>query len=155
MTLLGIRPHARGYVVGPVRARLRDDRLGTEVRPAQHVRTRREAMATLTVLLRQARHAHDHGYDHIDVMEDSDMLDMMVNHQSLKPQTQRVLGLLVQRGSLTSLEALHAGAGFRLAARVKEIREAFGDDAVVTEQETDGDARYARYHWCGDIRMAP
>ena len=76
---------------------------------------------------------------------------MLIAHEPLKPTTQRVLQLLVERGDLTQIECLNAGGGLRLAARVKEIRDAYGESAVDTEYETSGAARYARYVWRGDI----
>ena len=42
----------------------------------------------------------------------------------MKPQTRTVLRLLRERRSLSPLEALTLGAGFRLAARVGELRAA-------------------------------
>lgn len=42
----------------------------------------------------------------------------------MKPQTRTVLRLLRERRSLSPLEALTLGAGFRLAARIAELRAA-------------------------------
>lgn len=67
----------------------------------------------------------------------------------MKPQTELVLRLLRERGSLTPLEALDAGAGLRLAARVDELRKEFGVGAIAMKKETYGGASYARYYWKG------
>jgi len=65
----------------------------------------------------------------------------------MKPRTALCLRVLEERGSLTSMEALHAGCGSRLAARIKELRDIYGDSAIPDEWESDGDARWKRYHW--------
>jgi hypothetical protein len=48
---------------------------------------------------------------------------------------------------LTSNEARRLGCGDRFAARVDELRSAFGDDAIPDEWESDGKARFKRYRW--------
>lgn len=64
----------------------------------------------------------------------------------MKPQTRRVLTLLRASGpeGLTHLEALHAGCGSRLAARVAELR-ADGYDVRSSLVTTSNGARIARY----------
>ncbi len=64
---------------------------------------------------------------------------------TLKPQAARVLVLLRRRPEgLTSLEALYAGCGSRLAARVGELRAA-GFDVHSVYETTEGGARVVRY----------
>ncbi len=63
----------------------------------------------------------------------------------VKPQTRTTLSLL--RGfpeGLTSLEALHMGAGFRLSGRILELRQD-GFDIETTWETTMNGARVARY----------
>lgn len=67
----------------------------------------------------------------------------------LKPKTAHALRMLIRHGSLTSNEARAVGCGDRFAARVDELRAAFGDAAVPDEWETAGDARFKRYRWAG------
>jgi hypothetical protein len=64
---------------------------------------------------------------------------------TLKPQARLILSLL--RGfpeGLTQLEALNAGAGMRLGARVWELRHA-GYPVETTWETTPAGARIARY----------
>ena len=65
----------------------------------------------------------------------------------MKPQTRAVLDWLRDGGSITDREADRLWGIRRLAARVREIREAFGKDAVRTTWETRGGVRFARYRW--------
>lgn len=67
--------------------------------------------------------------------------------QRLKPQTEATLRLLRERGSLTPREARELVGTDRLAARVKEIREVFGYESVLTTYERG--CRHARYEWRG------
>lgn len=63
----------------------------------------------------------------------------------MKPQTRLVLSLLrSEPDGITSLEALYAGCGSRLAARVIELRRE-GFDVETTWFTTPGGARVARY----------
>lgn len=71
-----------------------------------------------------------------------------VAHAPLNAQAQHVLRELIERGSLTPRDAMAFGC-YRLAARVLEIREAFGAAAVVTEYEDHDGGRHARYQWRG------
>lgn len=59
----------------------------------------------------------------------------------MKPSTAIVLRLLRERGSLTSLEALHLGGGSRLAARVADLKAAGFD---VRAERVPGQS-YTRY----------
>jgi len=69
-------------------------------------------------------------------------------HRALKRQAQAVHQLLVQRGSLSAREAMDMRPPvYRLAARIAEIREAFGADSVVTTSESHGSGEHARYVW--------
>ena len=62
----------------------------------------------------------------------------------MKPQTRTVLALLrIHPEGLTPLEALQWGAGFRLGARIYELREA--GYRIDNEWETSASGRYARY----------
>jgi len=66
-------------------------------------------------------------------------------HAPLAPQTMRVLRALQER-TLTARDAMMMDPPcYRLAARVAEIREAFGDGAVETISEDHGSGRHARY----------
>jgi len=78
-------------------------------------------------------------------------MTVLVAHKPLGAQAQRILQLLVERGSLTAKEAYEAGCGMRLAARVLEIREAFGESAVVTRTEEHDGGTHARYYWRGQV----
>lgn len=49
--LLGVRRHGQGYAVGEVRFRMRHSEPAGEIRPVHHVRSPREAAATLVSLL--------------------------------------------------------------------------------------------------------
>lgn len=71
----------------------------------------------------------------------------------LKPKTAHALRMLIRHGSLSSNEARALGCGDRFAARVKELRSAFGDAAVPDEWMTVGDARFKRYRWAGPTHM--
>ena len=63
----------------------------------------------------------------------------------MKPATAAVLALLREAGEdgLSPIEALKAGAGMRLAARIAELREA--GYAIDTDYESDRGATFARY----------
>lgn len=71
----------------------------------------------------------------------------VTEHRALSRQCQLIHRLLVERGSLTAREAYEAGCGMRLAARIAELREAYGTDAITTESETNAGTTYARYRW--------
>ena len=63
----------------------------------------------------------------------------------MKASTAAVLRLLEARPEgVTALDALHAGCGDRLAARVHELRES-GHDVRGAWESTDGGARVKRY----------
>ena len=66
---------------------------------------------------------------------------------SLKPQAERVLEYMKRHGSISQRQAIEAFSCFRLAARVAEIREAFGDSSVITETEQHHGGNHARYVW--------
>jgi len=69
-------------------------------------------------------------------------------HPALRPQAMAVHRLLIQRGSLSAREAMDMRPPcYRLAARIGEIREAFGAESVVTEKESHGSGEHARYIW--------
>lgn len=73
---------------------------------------------------------------------------VLIAHSALAPQAQTVLAVLIERGSITAHEAMHMRpACYRLAARIAEIREAFGAAAVVTVMESHGEGEHARYFW--------
>ena len=65
----------------------------------------------------------------------------------LKPQAMSVLRLLVERGSLTPLEARELVGTDRLAARILEIKRAYGEGRITTTTERTGRKSYARYVW--------
>lgn len=69
--------------------------------------------------------------------------------RKMKPQTEGVLRILRERGSLTSKEARELVGTDRLAARILEIRRLYGDSAVTTHWEVRHGFRYARYVWRG------
>lgn len=148
MTLIGARvQHGRITAVGEVKPRTRHGAPANELRPALHPRTPRESLRLLEALLAQA--THDSANSNEPPTE-ADVPATLIEHPALKPQAQLALRLLIERGSLTTLEALDAGAGIRLPARIKEIRKAFGDDGVVeTQWERTNGSRYARYVWRG------
>jgi hypothetical protein len=61
------------------------------------------------------------------------------------PQTRRILSLLRERrDGVTPLDALNVVGSFRLAARIKELRDA-GHDIETVNERTPGGARVARY----------
>lgn len=66
----------------------------------------------------------------------------------LKPQAEAVLRVLRERGSLTPAEARQLVGCDRLAARVLEIRRAYGEGSVglIWEDNANG-GRHARYLW--------
>ena len=66
---------------------------------------------------------------------------------AFKRQTQLVADWLMDGGSLSDREADRMFGVRRLAARIREIREAYGDEAVSTEYEGRGKVRWARYRW--------
>ena len=72
-------------------------------------------------------------------------------HKPVPPKAQRVLKVLIERGSLTALEALHAGLGMRLAARIDALRESYGDSAIPDEWESADGKRWKRYFWRGSV----
>jgi len=76
---------------------------------------------------------------------------MMTKHPRLKPRTQHALRMLQQSADgLTSNEARELGCGDRFAARVHELRQAFGDGRVTDSWETHGETRYKRFRWVAD-----
>ena len=68
-----------------------------------------------------------------------------ITTRPLSRQCQLIHRLLVERGSLSAREAYEAGCGMRLAARIAELREAYGTDAITTESETHAGGNHARY----------
>lgn len=75
---------------------------------------------------------------------------VLVSHRPLSGQCQRVLSVLVERGSITARDAVNMEPPiYRLAARILELRAAFGDDAVVTVDEKHEGGIHARYVWRG------
>jgi hypothetical protein len=74
---------------------------------------------------------------------------VLVAHKPVPACAQPTLQVLIQRGSLTALEALQAGLGMRLAARIDELRECFGDAAIPDEWESADGKRWKRYFWVG------
>jgi hypothetical protein len=69
---------------------------------------------------------------------------------TLKPQARQVLYHLILRRGLTARSAMEMSPPcFRLAARVKEIREVFGEAAVETTYVTHNGGRHALYRWRG------
>jgi hypothetical protein len=61
------------------------------------------------------------------------------------PQTRRILSLLRERrDGVTPLDALNVVGSFRLAARIKELRDA-GHDIRTEIETTDNGKRVARY----------
>ncbi|MGI9117220.1 MAG: helix-turn-helix domain-containing protein [Gaiellales bacterium] len=63
----------------------------------------------------------------------------------MKPSTKQALALLRARpDGVTSLDALYAGCGSRMASRVAELKEA-GFDISTELVSTDKGARVARY----------
>lgn len=58
-------------------------------------------------------------------------------------QTETILAHLQAGGSITPIDALREYGCFRLAARIKDLREAGYD--VETGWETDGVKKWARY----------
>ena len=65
----------------------------------------------------------------------------------MKPQTQACLRLLREGRSLTPAVARELVGTDRLAARISEIRAAFGEDYVRTTWEKNGNGgRHARYY---------
>ena len=61
-------------------------------------------------------------------------------------QTNLILNHLKEHGRITALQALQEPIGsFRLAARIKDLREDGHDIATVTAQADNG-ARHAVYH---------
>ena len=72
----------------------------------------------------------------------------LVSHPALKPITRHALAMLrAHPEGLTSNEARALGCGDRFAARVFELRRAFGDEAITDTWETQGEARFKRFHW--------
>lgn len=72
----------------------------------------------------------------------------------MKPSAEAVLALLRNRpAGITSLDALVAGCGSRLAGRVFELREA-GHDITSTYESTPKGARVVRYR-LADSRPMP
>lgn len=66
----------------------------------------------------------------------------------LKPQTQAVLDIMREAGSISAREAMamHPPC-YRLAPRILEIRRALGEERVRTEYEEHDGGRHARYFW--------
>ena len=58
-----------------------------------------------------------------------------------------ILRWLMDGGTLTHREAQRLFGCDRLAARVKDIRNVFGQDTIVTTMETRGGKEWARYRW--------
>ena len=70
-------------------------------------------------------------------------------HAALKPLALHALQMLREAGSrgLTTNEARALGCGDRFAARVLELRQAFGPESITDRWETHGEARFKRYFW--------
>lgn len=68
----------------------------------------------------------------------------------LAPQARHVLNRLILMRGLTQRMAMQMSPPcYRLGARIHEIREEFGHDAVETIYQTSGGSRYALYRWRG------
>lgn len=66
----------------------------------------------------------------------------------MKKQTRMILRHLQAHGSISAREAMNLTPPcFRLAARVKEIRDELGEERVVTESEPHEGGSHARYVW--------
>ncbi len=63
---------------------------------------------------------------------------------SLQPQTRKILGHLLKRGSISPMEALVGYGCFRLAAQVFKLRKA-GYDVRTNLKEDNVGHQYARY----------
>ena len=74
-------------------------------------------------------------------------MTVVLTHKPVPAKAQAVLRTLIERGSLTALEALHAGLGMRLAARIDELRECYGDAAIPDVWESADGKRWKRYFW--------
>ena len=59
----------------------------------------------------------------------------------------RILRWLMDGGTLTHREAQRLFQCDRLAARVKDIRYVFGQDAIVSADETRNGKTWTRYRW--------
>ena len=70
-----------------------------------------------------------------------------MSNTRLNSQTKSVLGAL-RHGPITPIEALDRFGCFRLAARIKNLRDAGYD--IETERVTENDKTYARYHLVGE-----
>ena len=80
----------------------------------------------------------------------SAQLTLPLARPRLKRQAELALNLLQARGSLglSPREAEELGGIGRLAARVDELRTAYGEGAVMTRLEANGNGgRHARYYW--------
>ena len=76
----------------------------------------------------------------------------LTEHAPLKPITRHALHCLrAHPGGLTTNEARALGCGDRFAARVFELRRAFGDTAITDTWETHGEARFKRFHWTQNV----
>lgn len=67
-------------------------------------------------------------------------------HRPLGDQASKVRDYLMRHGSITPKDAIgFVPPIYRLAARVMELREIFGESAIVTEYEAHEGGRHARY----------
>lgn len=69
--------------------------------------------------------------------------------RALPAKAQLALRMMKERGSLTADEARALGCGSRLAARVLEIKEAYGESSVADEWVTVGRVRVKAYRFVG------
>lgn len=75
-------------------------------------------------------------------------MQVAVAARPLGKQAQQVLAYMVRMGGITPRDAMTFGC-YRLAARVKDLREAFGQEAVETLSERHEGGTHARYVWRG------
>jgi hypothetical protein len=67
----------------------------------------------------------------------------------INSQNMAVLGFLLSGHKLTPLSAMHNLKVGRLAARIKDLRSVYGNEAIITTTETvpNSRVRYASYRW--------
>lgn len=72
---------------------------------------------------------------------------VLTAHKPLNSQCQKVLRYMVERGGISRREAMDLNV-LNLPARILDLREAFGDDAVrTTMHPPDGEVQHAVYVW--------
>jgi len=65
----------------------------------------------------------------------------------MKPQQRyKILALLKRGKTITQVQAIYLFACYRLSARIKELRDEFGDNAITTTINRNG---MAVYKWEG------